>query len=490
MANLVRDHIQAGFGLLWVQTSEPDRAIRDLGSEIKALATAKKQAIEIAEWDCVTGFRDDSGIKPMEDPLMPLKRFDGMPDRSVLFLHNYHRCLGSLDVVQTFQNKLDAWRGKGKTVIVLSPVVDLPVEIEKLWTIIEFKLPDRPKVREVVEYIAESAKLKAPPVEAELSTIVENGLGLTQGELENALSYSLIRAGKFDPKIISEMKSQMVKKSGILEYATFAEKFDSLAGLESMKKFTLSTATHPISRGILIVGVPGCGKSHFAKALGNEIGLPVLTLDFGRIFGSFIGESEGKMRTTTQMLDAMAPCVCFIDEIEKALAGSESSGRRDSGVTSRVTGGFLTWLNDHTSRVYMVASCNDLDSLPPPFQRAERWDAIFFVDLPSEQERVGILDIYKSKYGIEDNNIPDMTDFSGAEIKTMCRISKMMSDVEKRKVTLQEARSYVVPIAKSMQEKIEKLRRWASDRALMASKDVGDRPRVKRRIDMNSSANN
>jgi AAA+ superfamily predicted ATPase len=483
MANLVRDHIQAGFGLLWVHTSEPDRAIRDLGKEIKSLAADKKQNIEIAEWDCVSGFRDESGVKPMEDPLMPLKRFDSMPDRSVLFLHNYHRCLGSLDAVQTFANRLDAWRGKGKTVIVISPVINLPVEIEKLWTIIDFKLPDREKVREVVEYIAESAKLKSPPKDPELSTIVENGLGLTQCELENALAYSLIRAGKFDPKIISEMKSQMVKKSGILEYAKFNEKFDSLAGMDAIKKFALATALHALSRGILIVGVPGCGKSHFAKALGNEIGLPVLTLDFGRIFGSFIGESEGKMRATTDMLDAMAPCVCFIDEIEKGLAGSESSGRLDSGVTSRVTGGFLTWLNDHTSRVYMVASCNDLDSLPPPFQRAERWDAIFFVDLPSENERIAILEIYRKHFEIKDKSVPDMTDFSGAEIKTMCRISKMIG------IPLTEARQYVIPLSRSMGEKITKLRNWAVDRALMASTDATVRTREKRRIDMNPTAN-
>ena len=197
------------------------------------------------------------------------------------------------------------------------------------------------------------------------------------------------------------------------------------------------------------MGTPGTGKSHFAKGLGKALGLPTPGLDFGRMFGSLVGESEGRIREALAVVDAFSPCILFIDEIEKGLSGIQSSGSTDGGTGSRVFGTFLTWLNDHKSRVFVVATCNDVSKMPPEFLRAERWDAIFFVDLPTERERRIILDLYQKQYHVEGEPSHGLQGWSGAEIKSLCRIAAMM------KCTLQEAERYVIPLCHSMADKIE-----------------------------------
>jgi SpoVK/Ycf46/Vps4 family AAA+-type ATPase len=215
----------------------------------------------------------------------------------------------------------------------------------------------------------------------------------------------------------------------------------------------------------LLLSPPGCGKSQFAKALGNETGRPTVVLDVGALLGSLVGQSESNVRAALRLADAMAPCVLFCDEIEKALAGANSSGQTDSGVTARVFGSLLTWLNDHESDVFFVGTCNDASKLPPEFARAERFDGVFFVDLPGREQKDGIWDIYTQAYGLDAKQTrPNDANWTGAEIKSCCRLASLLD------VPLVQAAQNVVPVAVTAGEKIEQLRQWASGRCLSADR--------------------
>ncbi|MGB2822660.1 MAG: AAA family ATPase, partial [Phycisphaerae bacterium] len=236
--------------------------------------------------------------------------------------------------------------------------------------------------------------------------------------------------------------------------------------------------------------VPGTGKSAFAKALGNETGRPTLVLDVGALMGSLVGQTEQNVRQALRIVDAMAPCVLFCDEIEKALAGSASSGQTDSGVSARLFGSLLTWLSDHESDVFFIGTCNDISKLPPEFSRAERFDGVFFIDLPSSAEKQAIWKMYVEKFQLDaDQELPTDGDWTGAEIRSCCRLAKLLD------VPLVDAGKNVVPVAVTAAESVERLRGWASGRCLSSCRpgvfvrEGGAKPRRGRRVARNVSAN-
>ena len=211
--------------------------------------------------------------------------------------------------------------------------------------------------------------------------------------------------------------------------------------------------------------MPGTGKSQFAKALGNKTSRPTLALDVSSLLGSLVGQTEQQTRQALQIADAMAPYILFVDEIEKALSGAGGSGATDSGVSSRLFGSLLTWLNDHTSDVFFVATCNDISRLPPEFSRAERFDGIFFLDLPRRDQKNRIWQLYLAKYGLDPGQAkPADRDWTGAEIKACCRLAALLD------VPLLEAARNVVPVAVTAGESIERLRNWAAGRCLSADR--------------------
>jgi SpoVK/Ycf46/Vps4 family AAA+-type ATPase len=211
-----------------------------------------------------------------------------------------------------------------------------------------------------------------------------------------------------------------------------------------------------------LLSPPGCGKSAFCKALGKEVGRPVLNLDVGSLMGSLVGQSEERTRQALRIIDAMAPCVAMIDEVEKAFAGMNGSG--DSGVASRMFGAFLSWLNDHESDVFVVCTANDVAKLPPEFSRSERFDGVFFLDLPSRDEKEAIWAIYRDLYEIDPTQgMPDDTDWTGAEIKSCCRLAALLD------LPLSQAAQNVVPVAVTAAESVGRLRSWARGRCLSAS---------------------
>jgi SpoVK/Ycf46/Vps4 family AAA+-type ATPase len=249
------------------------------------------------------------------------------------------------------------------------------------------------------------------------------------------------------------------------------ESFEDLGGLEAHKAFTrkaLAGGHHGMgvrARGVLLLGVPGTGRSAFARALGNETGRPTLVLDVGSLMGSLVGQTEERTRQSLGIVDAMAPCILFIDEIEKALGGVQSSGQTDSGVSARMFGTMLSWLSDHESDVFVVATSNDISKLPPEFSRAERWDGIYFIDLPEQREKDAIWQMYINKFGVNGNQPrPSDRDWTPAEIRSACRLSALLD------VSLVEAAMNVVPVAVTAGESVERLRNWASGRCLAAAR--------------------
>jgi SpoVK/Ycf46/Vps4 family AAA+-type ATPase len=298
--------------------------------------------------------------------------------------------------------------------------------------------------------------------------VLDAAAGLTRVEAENALSLSLVRHDRVTPDVLWELKAQTLKKSGLLTLHRGGESFADLGGLEALKSFC-TRALRPgrradaRARGVLLLGPPGSGKSACAKALGRETGRPTLMLDVGSLMGSLVGQSEERTRQALRIADAMAPCVIMIDEIEKALSGVGSTG--DSGVSSRMFGTLLTYLSDHESDVFIVASANDISKLPPELARAERFDGVFFLDLPGPNERETIWSMYIRKFGLDpDQRRPQDHDWVGAEIRSCCRLAALLD------VPLIEAASNIVPVAVTAGEAVERLRQWASGRCLSAER--------------------
>jgi len=214
-------------------------------------------------------------------------------------------------------------------------------------------------------------------------------------------------------------------------------------------------------RGVLLLSPPGCGKSEFCKTLGNEVGRPVLILDVGSLMGSLVGQSEERTRQALATIDAVAPCVLMIDEVEKAFAGATGGSNGDSGVSSRMFGSFLSWLNDHESDVFVVCTANDIQKLPPEFVRAERFDAVFFLDLPDRKQKDEIWSLYIERYGLDPNETRPVDDqWTGAEIKSCCRLAALLD------APLIQAAENVVPVAVTSSESVQRLRQWADGRCL------------------------
>ena len=458
MTNIL-PYIDAAYSILAIKTHEPDRAQQALVAEVK-----KDNNRTCYSWDISGNMQNltDHSTNQIQGPVAALGWLSNeAEENTILFAWNMHRFLTSIEVIQAIQNGRDVWKSHGKVLIILAPDITLPPEIEKSVTIIDYALPDKTALATVLRTTVSDAGCDYPK---DAEAIIQSALGLTAFEAENALALALSDTGLkgFNKQIIAEQKAQIVKKNASLEISHFEERFSDIGGLDNLKEFCKKTIASDLARGVMLLGTPGTGKSMFSKALGNETGLPVLSLDFGKLFGSLVGSSEQKTRDALAVADAMAPCIMFIDEIEKGLSGIQSSGQTDGGTGSRVFGSFLTWLSDHKSKVYVIATANSTKNIPPEFLRAERWDAIFFVDLPTESERNVILDMYTKQYQTQ-GAPPSMEGWTGAEIKSLCRIAAMM------KISLKEASRYVIPLSKSMGEKIKESREWAKGRCIPAS---------------------
>ena len=486
------EYVRACFTGIWIESHEHQDALTEIAQ------LCRDQQWQLATWDIESGLNVPD--QPEQDtlgngPLTAIRSINALasPDgTAILVLQNFHRFLQSAEVVQALARQIVAGKQNRTIVVVLSPVVQIPAELEKMFVVMEHDLPNRQELDEIARGIAtEEGEL---PKDSELETVIDAAAGLTRMEAENAFSLSLVRQERITADAVWEMKTQTLKKSGLLSLYRGGEDFSSLGGLSALKAFCKRAMLQSHRgnsryrpRGVLLLSPPGCGKSQFCKALGKEVGRPVLNIDVGSLMGSLVGQSEERTRQALKIIDAMAPCVAMIDEVEKAFAGMNGSG--DSGVASRMFGTFLSWLNDHESDVFVVCTANDVSKLPPEFSRSERFDGVFFLDLPSREEKDAIWKLYRDLYEIDSaQSAPDDTNWTGAEIKSCCRLAALLD------LPLNQAAQNVVPVAVTASESVGQLRSWASGRCLSASRSgiyqqTNGSPKARRRVNREPSNN-
>ena len=496
LANRLSEYVRACFSGIWIESSEHQDALTEIAT------LCRDQQWQLATWDIETGLNipgqtdSDAGSS---DPLAAIRAVNALATlegTAILVLENFHRFMQSTEVMQALSRQIIAGKQNRTIVVVLSPIVDIPTELEKMFVVIEHDLPSREQLEEIARGIAtEDGELPEGP---ELQTVLDAAAGLTRMEAENAFSLSLVRQERITADAVWELKTQTLKKSGLLSLYRGVEDFSSLGGLAALKAFCKRSLLQPRRRnphnrprGTLLLGVPGTGKSAFAKALGKETDRPTLILDIGALMGSLVGQTEQNIRQALRIADAMAPCILFCDEIEKALSGAASSSQTDSGVSARMFGTLLSWMNDHTSDVYLIATCNDISKLPPEFSRAERFDAVVFLDLPGRDEKQMIWDLYLGMFEIDrDQRLPNDSNFTGAEIRACCRLAALLD------VPLIQAAQNVVPVAVTAAESVDRLRTWASGRCLSASQpgiyrhgNASSKPKSRRRVSRDPSNN-
>ena len=464
LADQLHDYINAAFSGLWIQTQEPDEAEREI------LRAGHERQWKIAVWDVAGGLRSPAGTtgatETSTDPLAALRSLPTLADpggTTLLLLHNFHRFLASAEIVQNLIAQLLSGKQRRTFVVILAPVVQIPVELERLFVVLEHALPDREQLQRIAVELT-SEQPQELPAGADLERVLDAAAGLSRVEAEGAFALSLSRYSAIRPQAIWELKAQSLRKSNLLTLHRGQESFESLGGLENLKNFcrrALQPGKQVRARGVLLLGVPGTGKSALAKALGNETGRPTLILDLGALYGSLVGATEQNVRQALRIADAMAPCILYCDELDKGLAGV--GGQGDSGVSTRLFGTVLTWLADHQSDVVFIGTANDVSKLPPEFTRAERLDGVFFLDLPGRVEKDKIWRMYRQEFGVgERDHQPDDSCWTGAEIKSCCRLAALLS------VPLVEASLHIVPVAVTASESVERLRQWASGRCLSA----------------------
>ena len=465
LSERVSESVRACFTGLWIQSHEHQDALAEIAD------LCRRESWRMATWNIASGL-SVMGVPPSEqstpDPLAALQSLSSLASAegtALLVLENYHRFLGSPEIVQTLLQQITTGKQSRGFVVILSPVVTIPVELERLFVVIEHELPGREQLAEIAREIAtEEGEL---PDTSQFDRLLDAAAGLTRYEAEGAFSLALVRHGRLETEALWQLKAQSLLKEGFLTLHRGAESFEGLGGLDSLKAFCLralrsSSGTLNLrARGILLLGIPGTGKSAFAKSLGQETGRPTLILDVGALMGSLVGQTESRTRQALRTVDAMAPAILLIDEVEKALGGS--SGANDSGVSTRLLGTLLSWLNDHTSDVFVICTANDVSRLPPEFSRAQRFDGIFFLDLPGREQKDAIW-----RMGIAAQELdpaqrkPEDAQWTGAEIQACCRLAALLD------LPLVQAAQNVVPIAATAAESVERLRTWASGRCLSA----------------------
>ncbi|MFQ5482647.1 MAG: AAA family ATPase [Nitrospinaceae bacterium] len=482
--------IRARYPLLYLLTWEEDRG------EALLADVARASGKEIVVWSCTQGFRPPpaQGKNPL-GPEAALKCIHASSQKAVFVLRDFHPFLETGSVVRHLRDLTAQLKRSYKTVVLISPILRIPPELEKEMTIFDLPLPDEAELTTVLNEFLKphrgSSKVTVNLTPGLVERVVRATTGLTRAEAENVYAKALIHDRKFDaadlPNIIEE-KKRLIRKSGILDFIGLSTQLGNVGGLNRLKAwlrqrsqaFGLRARRYglPDPKGVLMVGVQGCGKSLAAKAIAAEWRLPLLRLDVGKIFDSFIGHSEDNMRKAIAQAEAMSPACLWLDEIEKGFAGTQSSGQGDSGVSARVFGTFLTWMQEKTRPVFVIATANNIEQLPPELLRKGRFDEIFFVDLPREEERVDIFEIHirLKKRNPEDYDLQALAaaaqHFSGAEIEEAVVSAMYGAFAENREFggeDILKAIRETVPLAVTAQERVAGLREWAKQRARPAS---------------------
>lgn len=499
---------RARFPYIYITTWEEERAI----SLIKKISKSEKLirvAREVYVWTQTNGFVVDG--QKIDGTQSPDKAIDFIRDcnkNSVFVMCDFHVFFGvkgrqvDYNVVRRLRDNLSDLKTSKfrKNVIFLASELLIPETMQKEITILDMPLPTLPEIKAKFDkMITQNTQIDTSGLDEEgKEKLCKAAMGLTLQEAENAFALAMVNDGKVDVSdldIILSEKMQVIKKTGILEFINTDIKISDVGGLENLKSWlnkrnnswseSAKKYCLPAPKGVLITGVPGCGKSLTAKAMSAAWQLPLLKLDFGKIFSGIVGSSEENMRKAIKTAEAVAPSILWVDEIEKSLSGLNSNG--DSGTSSRIFGTFLTWMQEKTAPVFVIATANNINSLPAELLRKGRFDEIFFVDLPTQREREEIFKLHLSKRlkdkdvasKIEINSdlykqLAQMTEgFVGAEIEQVVISALYEAFFNKRPLEFSDLANTiknVVPLSVTQKEQILAIRQWANIRAVAATK--------------------
>jgi ATP-dependent 26S proteasome regulatory subunit len=480
--------IRARYPILYIVSWEEER-VQDAIREI-----ARERGKKLFEWTITQGMvqNAESRNEASREPLSALDAIMDSREPAIFLLKDFHPYLTDVTIIRRMRDLTAALKKSYKTIIILSPTLKLPMELEKEITVIEYSLPSLEDLDTLLESIIQSVKsnpqIDVTMAKDEREHILKAAQGLTLNEAENVFAKSLVEKRKFDVDVVLSEKEQIILKSGILEYYPASDSFSNVGGMDCLKEWmekrTVAFTERakefglPSPKGVLMLGVQGCGKSLSAKAIASLWRLPLLRMDIGKIFGGIVGQSEENIRKAIRMAESTAPNVVWIDELEKGFSGTQSSGISDGGTTARVFGTFISWLQDKTAPCFVVGTANDVSALPPELMRKGRFDEIFFVDLPSKSEREEIFSIHLTKRKRDPTHfdlsaIADASaGFSGAEIEQVVISSLYDAFDEENDITTEmliTTCKQQVPLSVTMAERIAILRDWAKTRARPAS---------------------
>jgi SpoVK/Ycf46/Vps4 family AAA+-type ATPase len=490
-------HVRARFPLLYLVTWEEKRVIDDL--EAVAISLRKRLLI----WTETTGLRNialpgEAPDRKLREPEAVLDHIANADVEAIYVLLDFHAHVETPKVRRRLRDLARSLETSAKTIAIVAPRLVLPPELSKEITVIDVPLPSREQLGEYVDALAEKVesdhRRNVTLNKREKEELVRSAQGMTLKELEQTLALALIERGKIDkdtiPFVMKE-KEQIIRKSTVLEFVRWEQGMEELGGLDLLKEFLESRREAfserardfglPPPKGICLIGVQGCGKSLAAKAVSRFYRLPLIRMDMGRVFAGLVGRSEENIRVALKLAESVAPCVLWIDELEKAFSGTGSSNISDAGTTARVISHVTTWLQERSSEVYVVATANDISQLPPELVRKGRFDEVFFVDLPAVREREEIFRIHMRKRGRapEEFDLVSLSElargFSGAEIEEAVISGLYEAFAAKRPLETRDIAKSIersVPLSETMHERVAALRSWAEGRARRASSAV------------------
>lgn len=436
LKGMLMRYIDAGFPIIYINTFEEDK--------VDAIVSEISFGKEVYEWNETNGYIDFETKTPiqedcgLEQMLNQMKTSD-LLDRKIILLKDIAFYLEEPKIVSKIKGIARLInQGADAAVIIVSSVLVIPKDIEKYITILEMDYLNTDEIKQIIRGFIQNNIGQQKVDEKLIDEFASAFKGLTEFEIKNLLALSYADDGELtrrDLRLIFDQKQQMIKKAGILEMIPLKETIEDIGGLDSLKEWFVRKAKVyknmgkakkygvDMPKGVLIAGVPGCGKSLNAKAAANLFDVPLLRLDMGRLMGKYVGESEGNLRNAIALAEAISPCVLWIDELEKAFAGIGGSGG-GAEVTTRLFGNFLTWMQEKESPTFVVATANDIIKLPPELLRKGRFDEIFYVGLPNSAEREKIFTIHINKRRPQDlkyikvNELVAETEgFSGADIE-------------------------------------------------------------------------
>ena len=502
------EFIKARFPYVYIETHEEERVTKII-KDIAIDQTCIKIPREVFTWSQATGLKNgDTCIQNSKNPLQLFEIIKKFDKNAIFILYDFHVYFGTKgrnadhEIIRALRDlinyiKLSKYR---KNVIFISPEIIIPDTMQKDIVICDFPLPKLSEIKSKLnKMLSVNAKIDTNELnEEDKDKLSKAALGLTMQEAENAFALAMVNDGKLtikDIDVILEEKMQVIRKTGMLEYIQSDFNMNDIGGLDNLKKWLLKRNNSwserakkyciPAPKGVLVTGIPGCGKSLTAKAMSKIWQLPLLRLDLGKIFSGIVGSSEENMRKAIRTVEAVAPAILWVDEIEKGLNNATSAN--DGGVSSRIFGTFLTWMQEKEAPVFVIATANNISRLPAELLRKGRFDEIFFVDLPTLKEREEIFSVHmkrrlKDPEVCKDINPNDKEliqklaaqteGFIGSEIEQVVISALCDAFFEQRELKLsdfEKAIKNTVPLSQTQKEQILALREWANIRAVSAS---------------------